>query len=91
MTDAPADLPPEEPFEGEDVTDADLADHDETLVDRVRHSGVGTEDPNIVGDVGPTDIPPGTDPDATGSDVPWVEGGDPTGDRSDAPGVDRNP
>lgn len=26
-------------------------------------TGVGTEDPNIVGDAGPTDIPPGRDPD----------------------------
>jgi hypothetical protein len=30
----------------------------------MRHSGVGVEDPNIVGDVGPTDIPPGTDPES---------------------------
>jgi hypothetical protein len=28
----------------------------------MRHSGVGVEDANIVGDVGPTDIPPGVDP-----------------------------
>lgn len=34
---------------------------DESLVDRARGSGVGTEDPNIVGDAGPTDIPPGAD------------------------------
>jgi len=33
------------------------------LLDRMRGSGVGVEDPNIVGDVGPTDIPPGADPD----------------------------
>lgn len=91
MTDTPADLPPEEPFEGEDVPDADLAEHEETLADRVRHVGVGVEDPNIVGDVGPTDIPPGTDPESAGSDVPWVEGVDPTGGSSDAPGVDRHP
>lgn len=32
------------------------------LLDRMRGSGVGVEDPNIVGDVGPTDIPPGADP-----------------------------
>ena len=25
---------------------------------------MGVEDPNIVGDVGPTDIPPGPDPDS---------------------------
>lgn len=31
------------------------------LTDRVRGSGAGTEDPNIVGDVGPFDKPPGKD------------------------------
>jgi hypothetical protein len=31
-------------------------------VDRMRDAPVGTNDPNIVGDVGPTDVPPGTDP-----------------------------
>ena len=36
----------------------------ETMVERMRGTGVGTEDPNIVGDVGPTDVPPGKDPDA---------------------------
>lgn len=35
----------------------------ETIVDRMRGTGVGTEDPNIVGDAGPTDVPPGRDPD----------------------------
>jgi hypothetical protein len=34
----------------------------ERIVERVRGTGVGTEDPNIVGDVGPTDVPPGRDP-----------------------------
>ena len=91
MTDAPADLPPEEPFQGEDVPDVELADHDETLTDRVRHSGVGVEDPNIVGDVGPTDIPPGADPESAGSDVPWVVEADADADGSDAAGVDRHP
>jgi hypothetical protein len=33
----------------------------EGLLDRLRGTGVGVEDPNIVGDVGPTDIPPGSD------------------------------
>jgi hypothetical protein len=65
MTDTPGDLPPEEPFESEDLPDEVLLqDQDEGLIDRLRHSGVGVEDPNIVGDVGPTDIPPGTDPDS---------------------------
>lgn len=65
MTDTPTDLPPEEPFESEDVSDEVLEhDQDEGLTDKLRHSGVGVEDPNIVGDVGPTDIPPGTDPES---------------------------
>ena len=65
MTDAPTDLPPEEPFAGEDVPDEVLEhDKEEDPLDKLRHTGVGVEDPNIVGDVGPTDIPPGTDPDS---------------------------
>lgn len=35
----------------------------EKVIERARGTGVGTEDPNIVGDVGPTDVPPATDPD----------------------------
>ena len=38
-------------------------EHDESLVDRMRGSGVGVEDPNIVGDVGPVDVAPGSDGD----------------------------
>lgn len=64
MTDRPDDLPPEEPFPSEDAPDEVLERDDEGLADKARHSGVGVEDPNIVGDVGPTDIPPGTDPDS---------------------------
>ena len=33
----------------------------DSILDRLRGTGVGVEDPNIVGDVGPTDIPPGSD------------------------------
>lgn len=36
----------------------------EKIVDKARGTGVGTEDPNIVGDVGPTDVPPGKDADS---------------------------
>ena len=36
---------------------------DEDMIDKLRDMPVGTNDPNIVGDVGPTDIPPGSDPD----------------------------
>jgi len=51
-------LPPEEPFSGEEASDE--------IIDPVahfRHTGAGVEDTDIVGDVGPTDIPPGADPD----------------------------
>jgi hypothetical protein len=44
-----------------------MDDHeDESLLDRLRGTGVGVEDPNIVGDVGPTDIPPGRDGEGDG-------------------------
>lgn len=49
-------------IEDADATSSeDLDEHDSPL-DRMRDLPVGTNDPNIVGDVGPTDIPPGTDP-----------------------------
>jgi hypothetical protein len=63
MDETGADLPDEEPFEGEDRPDRALEGDHDTFADRARDTGVGVEDPNIVGDVGPTDIPPGTDPD----------------------------
>lgn len=44
-------------------------DEDESLLDRMRDMGVGTEDPNIVGDAGPTDVPPGSDPPADGEEL----------------------
>ncbi|HVF13761.1 MAG TPA: hypothetical protein VM942_04130 [Acidimicrobiales bacterium] len=49
-----------------DAFDPDPADTDDdnSLIDRLRGTGVGVEDPNIVGDVGPTDIPPGRDSDS---------------------------
>lgn len=37
-------------------------EHDDGLVDRLRDMPVGTLDPNIIGDAGPTDVPPGSDP-----------------------------
>jgi hypothetical protein len=36
-------------------------EHEETILDRMRDTGVGVEDPNIVGDVGPVDVAPGSD------------------------------
>src|SRR4051812_28874874 len=40
----------------------ETAGHD-GVIDRLRKSAVGTNDPNIVGDAGPLDVPPGHDPD----------------------------
>lgn len=34
---------------------------DEGILDRMREMPVGTLDPNIIGDAGPTDVPPGSD------------------------------
>lgn len=34
----------------------------EHVLEELREMPVGTNDPNIVGDVGPTDVPPGSDP-----------------------------
>jgi hypothetical protein len=48
---------------GDDATGDDDRSLLETVIERARGTGVGTEDPNIVGDVGPTDVPPGKDPD----------------------------
>ena len=53
----------------EPTADADTQDED--VVDKLRDLPVGTGDPNIVGDVGPTDTPPGADPPPpVGEDVP---------------------
>jgi len=46
-----------------DDPDPDVEEEREGFIDKLRHSGIGTGDPNIVGDAGPTDIPPGTDGD----------------------------
>ena len=58
----PQDLPAgdAEPLEAEG--DSGLEEK-QSLLDRFRGTGVGVEDPNIVGDAGPTDVPPGSDPD----------------------------
>jgi hypothetical protein len=55
------ELPDEQPFPGED--DPIEGDEHESLIDRMRGTGVGVEDPNIIGDAGPTDVAPGADPD----------------------------
>lgn len=48
------------------------------LLDRFRNTGVGVEDPNIVGDTDPTDVAPGSDPDPDAS-------GQPPGRQADTP------
>jgi hypothetical protein len=42
--------------------DIEVNDEDEGVLDRLRDMPVGVSDPNIIGDAGPTDIPPGGDP-----------------------------
>ena len=37
-------------------------EEDEGLLDKLRDMDVGVTDPNLIGDAGPTDVPPGTDP-----------------------------
>jgi hypothetical protein len=58
------DFPDEDAVEGEgDVVE----EHEgiiETMIERMRGTGVGLEDPNIIGDAGPTDVAPGRDPDS---------------------------
>ena len=58
MADDDVDMTPETAADDEGKTER------HGLIDRMRGMGVGVEDPNIVGDVGPTDVPPGADPPA---------------------------
>ena len=53
----------ETPEPNTEVASTDDVEEKQKLLDRLRGSGVGLEDPNIVGDAGPTDVPPGQDPD----------------------------
>lgn len=48
--------------QSEDPTEP-VTEGDGTVLGAMRGMGVGTQDPNIVGDVGPTDVPPGPDDD----------------------------
>ena len=60
-----ADEPRDEAQEAEIApVEIDEPELDPDALDGMRGTGVGVEDPNIVGDVGPTDVPPGQDPDA---------------------------
>ena len=52
------------------------ADAEDDTMDRLRDMPVGVNDPNIIGDAGPTDVPPGTDPPsapAPGDELPGEE------------------
>jgi hypothetical protein len=40
----------------------DEADEHEGILEELREMPVGTNDPNIIGDAGPLDVPPGSDP-----------------------------
>jgi len=54
---------PTDPTDPAESTGADDEEAPDGVVDRMRGTGVGLEDPNIVGDAGPTDVAPGQDPD----------------------------
>lgn len=45
-----------------DDDEVTLDDGSEPVLERLRQMPVGLTDPNIIGDAGPTDIPPGSDP-----------------------------
>jgi hypothetical protein len=47
------------------ASDDDAEEHAHGLqhvIDELRDMPVGTNDPNIIGDAGPLDVPPGSDP-----------------------------
>lgn len=47
------DEPTQQPDDDPDADGAETDEHDDSLVDGMRGSGVGVEDPNIVGDAEP--------------------------------------
>ena len=72
-----ADEPRDEAQEAEMApVEIDEPELDPDALEGMRGTGVGVEDPNIDGDVGPTDVPPGRDPDG-GLIVTAPEGEDP--------------
>ena len=52
-------------------------DQHDGVLDRLRDMPVGTLDPNIIGDAGPVDVPPGSDPPDVGIDAPGIDTGAP--------------
>jgi hypothetical protein len=55
--------------------------HHESIIEELREMPVGVNDPNIIGDAGPLDIPPGSDPHEEGEFT-----GEPSTDDEDAAG-----
>jgi len=53
---------------------------DDDLLAQLRDMPVGVNDPNIIGDAGPTDIPPGTDPPAADDEAVPLAEEEPLGD-----------
>ena len=47
---------------GPDEVDPIGEDAEEDILDKLRDMDVGVKDPHIIGDAGPTDVPPGADP-----------------------------
>ena len=76
MSDLPSDpdIPAVDPADAAMANQATDDDGPDGLLDRLRHTGVGVEDPNIVGDAGPTDVAPGRDPEGDGLLVIQDEG-----------------
>ena len=59
-------------------------DHEhESIIDELREMPVGVNDPNIIGDAGPLDIPPGSDPHDPGEYTGDDEEGDAEDDAAD--------
>jgi hypothetical protein len=48
--------------EDRDTTAGDDEDGEDSVIEALREMPVGTNDPNIIGDAGPLDVPPGSDP-----------------------------
>lgn len=65
MSDTPAEPDPLD----DDAGQRHHAGDHEGVLDRLRDSPVGVNDPNIVGDAGPFDVPPGRDPDLRPDEV----------------------
>lgn len=49
-------------------------DQDESVSEKLSEMGVGTTDPNIIGDAGPLDVPPGADPETVEAEPEPDEG-----------------